>query len=65
MNFMICSIFFSLNKPSRTDVSPAGFSRHAVCSLGPPETALPIFQSFNFHRLAMADALEQHAPKVT
>jgi magnesium transporter len=31
----------------------------------PPETALPILQSFNFHHLAIADALEQtHAPKI-
>jgi magnesium transporter len=31
----------------------------------PPETALPILQSFNFRHLAIADALEQtHAPKI-
>jgi magnesium transporter len=71
---MIRSIFFSPNKPARIDISPAEFSRLLRDKRGllwvdftsePPETAQPILESFNFHHLAIADALEQtHAPKI-
>ncbi|MDO9300129.1 MAG: magnesium transporter CorA family protein, partial [Anaerolineales bacterium] len=71
---MIRSIFFSPNKPVRTDISPAEFPRLLRDKRGllwvdftsePPETSQPILESFNFHHLAIADALEQtHAPKI-
>jgi magnesium transporter len=71
---MIRAIFFSSGKPTRTDVSPAEFRRLLRDKSGllwvdftsePPETSQPILESFNFHHLAIADALEQtHAPKI-
>ncbi len=71
---MIRSIFFSPGKPARTDISPTEFHRLLRDKRGllwvdftsePPETSLPILESFNFHHLAIADALEQtHAPKI-
>ena len=71
---MIRSIFFLPGKPVRIDIPPAEFPRLLRDKRGllwvdftsePPETALPILQSFNFHHLAIADALEQtHAPKI-
>jgi len=71
---MIQAIFFSLGKPIRTDISPDEFHRLLRDKRGllwvdftsePSETSQPILESFNFHHLAIADALEQtHAPKI-
>jgi magnesium transporter len=71
---MIRSIFFSPGKPARTDISPAEFPRLLRDRRGllwvdfsgePPETALPVLQSFKFHHLAIDDALQEtHAPKI-
>jgi magnesium transporter len=71
---MIRSIFFSPGKPSRKDIPPEEFPRLIRDKRGllwvdfisePPETALPILQSFNFHPLAIDDALQEtHAPKI-
>ncbi len=71
---MIRAIFFSPGKPARTDVTPVEFHRLLRDKRGllwvdftsePPETSQPILESFNFHHLAIADALEQtHAPKI-
>ncbi len=71
---MIRSIYFLQGKPLRTDISPTEFPSLMRNKRGllwvdftsePPETALPILQSFNFHHLAIDDALEQtHAPKI-
>jgi magnesium transporter len=71
---MIRSVFFSPGKPARTDISPKDFPRLLRDKRGllwvdftsePPETSQPILESFNFHHLAIADALEQtHAPKI-
>ncbi|MDP1716116.1 MAG: magnesium/cobalt transporter CorA [Anaerolineales bacterium] len=71
---MIRSIFLSPSKPARTDISPAEFPRLLRDKRGmlwvdfmsePPETALPILQSFGFHHLAIDDALQEtHAPKI-
>ena len=71
---MIRSAFFSPGKPARTDITPDQFPRLLRDKRGllwvdfasePPETSQPILESFNFHPLAIADALEQtHAPKI-
>ncbi len=71
---MIRSIFFSPGKPARIDISPAEFPRLLRDKRGllwvdfvsePSEIALPILQSFNFHHLAIDDALQEtHAPKI-
>jgi magnesium transporter len=71
---MIRSIYFLPGKPVRTDISPADFPRLLRDKRGllwvdftsePPETALPVLQSFNFHHLAIDDALQEtHAPKI-
>ncbi len=71
---MIRSIFFSPGKPTRKDIPPEEFPRLLRDKRGllwvdfisePPETALPILQSFNFHPLAIDDALQEtHAPKI-
>jgi magnesium transporter len=71
---MIRSIFFSPGKPTRKDIPPEEFPRLIRDKRGllwvdfisePPETALPILQSFNFHPLAIDDALQEtHAPKI-
>ena len=71
---MIRSIFFTPGKPARIDIPPAEFHRLLRDKRGllwvdftsePPETAQPILQSFNFHHLAIEDALQQiHAPKI-
>jgi magnesium transporter len=71
---MIRSIFFLPGKPTRSDISPAEFPRLIRDRRGllwvdfvsePSETALPILQSFNFHPLAIDDALQEtHAPKI-
>ena len=71
---MIRSIFFSPGKPTRTDIPPQEFSRLIRDRRGllwvdfvgePSEVAMPILQSFNFHHLAIDDALQEtHAPKI-
>jgi magnesium transporter len=71
---MIRSIFFLPGKPIRTDIPLAEFPRLLRDKRGllwidfvsePPETALPVLQSFNFHPLAIDDALQEtHAPKI-
>lgn len=71
---MIRSLYFSPGKPIRTDISPADFPRLLRDRRNllwvdfvsePPESALPILQSFNFHHLAIEDALQQtHSPKI-
>lgn len=71
---MIRSIFFSPGKPARKDIPPKEFHRLIRDKRGllwvdfisePPETTLPILQSFNFHPLAIDDALQEtHAPKI-
>jgi magnesium transporter len=71
---MIRSIFFSPGKPTRKDIPPEEFPRLIRDRRGllwvdfisePPETSLPILQSFNFHPLAIDDALQEtHAPKI-
>jgi magnesium transporter len=71
---MIRTVFFSPGKPARTDISLTEFSPLLRDKRGllwvdfvaePPETSQPILESFNFHHLAIADALEQtHAPKI-
>ena len=62
---MIRSIFFSPGKTARTDIPPEEFPRLIRDRRGllwvdfigePPETAMPILQSFNFHHLAIDDA---------
>jgi magnesium transporter len=72
--YMIRSIFFSPGKPTRKDIPPEEFPRLIRDRRGllwvdfisePPETSLPILQSFNFHPLAIDDALQEtHAPKI-
>ncbi len=71
---MVRSAFFTPGKPARTDISPDQFPRLLRDKRGllwvdftaeSPETSQPILESFNFHPLAIADALEQtHAPKI-
>ena len=71
---MIRSIFFSPGKPARTDISPAEFPRLLRDRRGllwvdftaePAESALPVLKIFNFHPLAIDDALlETHVPKI-
>ena len=71
---MVRSAFFTPGKPARTDISPDQFPRLLRDKRGllwvdftaePPETSQPILEGFNFHPLAIADALEQtHAPKI-
>jgi magnesium transporter len=71
---LIRTLFFSPNKPVRTDIPPSEFPRLLRDRRGllwvdftseSPETALPILESFGFHSLAIEDALQQtHAPKI-
>jgi len=71
---MIRSIYFLQGKPIRTDISPTEFPHLLRNKRGllwvdftsePPETALPILKGFNFHPLAIDDALQEtHAPKI-
>ena len=71
---MIRSIYFLQGKPLRTDISPTEFPSLMRNKRGllwvdftseSPETALPILQGFNFHPLAIDDALQEtHAPKI-
>ncbi len=71
---MIRTLFYTPGKPVRTDIPPTEFPRLLRDKRGmlwvdfmsePPETALPILQSFGFHHLAIDDALQEtHAPKI-
>jgi len=71
---LIRALFFSPNKPVRTDIPPSEFHRLLRDRKGllwvdftsePSETAQPILESFGFHHLAIEDALQQtHAPKI-
>lgn len=71
---MIRSLFYTPGKPIRTDIAPQDFPRLIQDKDGllwvdfegeTPEASLPILQSFNFHPLAIDDALaETHSPKL-
>lgn len=71
---MIRSLYFSPGKPIRKDVPSQEFPKlirnrrdllWVDFSNEPPETCLPILKGFDFHRLAIEDALQQtHAPKL-
>ena len=71
---MIRTLFYTSGKPVRSDIPPTEFPRLLRDKRGmlwvdfmsePPETALPILQSFGFHHLAIDDALQEtHAPKI-
>ena len=71
---MIRSIYYRNGKPVRKDVPPQEFprlirDRRALLWVDfteePPETCMPILQSFGFHPLAIDDALQEtHAPKL-
>jgi magnesium transporter len=71
---MIRSLFYSPGKPLRTDIPPKEFPRLIRDRRGllwvdfidePAESAGPILRSFNFHPLAIDDALEEtHTPKI-
>jgi len=71
---MIRTLFFIPGKPIRTDIPPQEFPRLIRDKRSllwvdfdgePPEFCLPILQAFNFHPLAIDDALaETHSPKL-
>ena len=71
---MIRSLFYSPGKPLRTDIHPKEFQRLIRDRKGllwvdfisePNESAEPILRSFNFHPLAIDDALQEtHTPKI-
>ncbi|MBM3181277.1 MAG: magnesium/cobalt transporter CorA [Chloroflexi bacterium] len=71
---MMRTLFYTPGRPVRSDIPPSEFSRLLRDKRGmlwvdfmsePPETALPILQSFGFHHLAIDDALQEtHAPKI-
>jgi magnesium transporter len=71
---MIRSLFYSPGKPVRTDIPPSEFPRLIRDRRGllwvdfigePAEHAEPILRAFNFHPLAIDDALQEtHTPKV-
>lgn len=71
---MIRSLYYSPGKPIRTDISPDEFPRLIRDRRGllwvdfmsePEEVAEPILRSFNFHPLAIDDALQEtHTPKI-
>jgi magnesium transporter len=71
---MIRSLFYTPGKPIRTDIPPQEFPRLIRDRKGllwvdfisePPEQAEPILRSFNFHPLAIDDALQEtHTPKI-
>ena len=71
---MIRAIFHLPGFPLRTNISPKQFSKLLQNRKGllwvdfvgePPETAEPILQGFNFHPLAIDDALQEtHIPKL-
>lgn len=71
---MIRSLYYSPGKPVRTDISPDEFPRLIRDRKGllwvdfmsePEEIAEPILRKFNFHPLAIDDALQEtHTPKI-
>lgn len=71
---MIRSLYYAPGKPLRTDIQPKEFPRLLrdrksllwVDFIGePPEIAEPILLGFNFHPLAIDDALQEtHTPKI-
>ena len=71
---MIRALFYLPGSPLRTDVIPEQFSKLLRNRKGllwvdfvgePPEIAEPILQDFNFHPLAIDDALQEtHIPKL-
>ena len=71
---MIRSIFYLPGKPLQTDLAPdallkAFHNRRGLLWVDfvaePPEACEPILQSFEFHPLAIEDALQQtHGPKI-
>ena len=71
---MIRALFYLPGSPLRTDVIPGQFSKLLRNRKGllwvdfvgePPEIAEPILQDFNFHPLAIDDALQEtHIPKL-
>lgn len=71
---MIRSLYYTPGKPIRTDISPDEFPRllrdrksllWVDFMSEPPEIAEPILRSFNFHPLAIDDALQEtHTPKI-
>lgn len=71
---MIRSLYYTAGKPVRTDISPDEFPRLLRDRRGllwvdfmsePEQTAEPILRSFNFHPLAIDDALQEtHTPKI-
>ena len=71
---MIRSLYYYPGKPIRTDISPDEFPRLIRDRKGllwvdfmsePEEIAEPILRSFNFHPLAIDDALQEtHTPKI-
>jgi len=71
---MIRALFYLPGSPLRTNVTPGQFSKLLRKRKGllwvdfvdePPEIAEPILQGFNFHPLAIDDALQEtHIPKL-
>jgi magnesium transporter len=71
---MIRSLYYSPGKPLRRDIAPEEFPRLIRDKRSllwvdfngePAENCLPILQGFNFHALAIDDALaETHSPKL-
>jgi magnesium transporter len=71
---MIRSLYYVPGAPLRTNIPAHEFAKHirqrrsllwVDFSGEPPETCLPILQSFGFHPLAIEDALQQtHSPKL-
>lgn len=71
---MIRTIYFLQKKPTRIEIPPEEFPNLLRNPRGllwidfsaePEKSALPILKSFNFHPLAIEDALQQtHAPKI-
>jgi len=71
---LIRSLYYTTGKPVRTDIPPAEFPRLLRDRRGllwvdfmsePEQIAEPILRSFNFHPLAIDDALQEtHTPKI-
>jgi magnesium transporter len=71
---LIRSLYYTAGKPIRTDISPDEFPRLLRDRKGllwvdfmsePEQIAEPILRSFNFHPLAIDDALQEtHTPKI-
>jgi magnesium transporter len=71
---MIRSLYYAPGTPLRTNIPAHEFAKRirqrrsllwVDFSGEPPETCLPILQSFGFHPLAIEDALQQtHSPKI-